>query len=169
MKKLLFILLFLYPFSFLFGLIIYRPYNSGDINEIRCYLKVTDENDNDVLKTNCKVFYAWYNKPKVFYSYKNTVYISGGMATHIYFKPGRYKISVYTPRDKQNNFECENKDTWTSNTFIYDTDNPPKVIFISPVANDNVFYCGQWYISFKAPKFYKFTKPAILRSSEDNE
>lgn len=158
----------LYPLSSLFGLIIYRPYNNGDMNEIRCYLKVTDENDNDVLKTNCKVFYAWYDEPNVFYSYKKTVFIAGGMATHIYFTPGKYKISVYTPKDKQNNFECNNKETWTSNTFIYDTNNPLKVIFITPTADDNVFYNGGWFISYKAPKFYKFTKPVIISSRKND-
>ncbi len=159
MKKIISYLILLNLFTSLNALIIYRPYNNGEINDVNCYLSITDENGNDVLKSNCRYFYAWYDKPNVYYSYKKSVYISGGMATHIYFKPGKYYISVYTPKDKQNGFKTNNKETWKSNTFIYDTENPLNVIFISPTADDNGFYNGGWHIDYKAPKFYKFTKP----------
>ena len=46
----------------------------------------------------------------------------------------------------------------TSNTFYYDTNNPTKVIFVMPTADENGFYDGGWYIDYKAPKFFKFTK-----------
>ena len=47
-----------------------------------------------------------------------------------------------------------------STTFEYNsTENPAKVIFVSPTANENGFYDGGWHIDHKAPKFFRFTKP----------
>ena len=57
-----------------------------------------------------------------------------------------------------------NRSEWTSNQFIYDTENPAKVIFVYPTADDNGFYNGGWIISSKAPEFYKFTKPNMQNS-----
>lgn len=162
MKKIiLIIILFLSIFSQLFALRIYRPENDGEMNTIRCYIRILDEDDNDVTYTCGKAFYSWFTKPRVFYFYRKNYYLSGGMVMHINLKPGKYKISVYTPVDKQNGFECENKDQWESNTLFYNTENPTNVIFISPTANENIFYNGGWHIDYYAPKFYIYTKPYI--------
>lgn len=146
----------------LFSLKIYRPVNNGQMNDIRCFLRILDENDNDVTYTCGKVFYAWVNKPKVFYSYKKQYYLLGGMVLHIYLKPGKYKFSIYTPPNEQQDFPCDNKNEWISNILEYNTENPTNVIFINPTANENVFYNGGWNISYYAPKFYKYTKPKII-------
>lgn len=81
---------------------------------------------------------------------------------HLLLKKGRYKISFCTPKEKifaqglsQKLFEKD----WSSNIFLYDTENPAKVIFVSPTANENGFYNGSWHIDHKAPEFFKFTKP----------
>ena len=50
---------------------------------------------------------------------------------------------------------------WRSNTFAYDTAHKPRVIFVSPTANDNGFFNGGWHIDYKAPQFYQYTKPAF--------
>ena len=80
---------------------------------------------------------------------------------YLLLQPGKYKISVYTPKDQQYLAKIENKNEWTSNVFEYDTENPAKVLFVSPTANDNGFYNGGWHIDFKAPKYFKFTKPKM--------
>lgn len=136
-------------------LLIYRPQNNGDLNTVRCWIKITDMDDNDVTYTDVKATYEWVDIPDVVNYYKNTYFLSGGMTMHLNIKPGKYKISVYTPPEKQDCFECSNKGTWLSNTFFYDTDNPAKVIFVTPTANDNGFYDGGWWIDYKAPKYVK--------------
>ena len=171
-KTLLFILLLLFiaplfsedihhnPWS----LIIYRPENSSEINEVRCFLKIEDEQGNDVSKTAIrKVWYEWVNNTRVQYDYKNKLYLSGGMAMHLNIKPGIYKISFYTePKDYEFvEYDFENKGLWTSNTLTYNTDNPTKVIFVYPTANDNGFYNGGWLLDYYAPDFFKFTKPLM--------
>ena len=80
------------------------------------------------------------------------------MIMHTLIKPGKYNITVYTPKDKLFNAEIEYKKDWNSNTFYYNTENPTKVIFISPTVDENGFYNGNWWIDYKAPKFWKFTK-----------
>jgi len=136
-------------------LMIYRPHNNGDLNEVRCWLKITDMDDNDVTYSAVKATYEWIDNPDLVNNYRSTYYLSGGMTMHLNIKPGKYKISVYTPAEKQNMFKCENKNTWESNTFFYNTDNPTKVIFVTPTANDNGFYNGGWWIDYKAPKYVK--------------
>ena len=83
---------------------------------------------------------------------------------HLLLKKGSYKISFYTPKEKISaqglSKELLKKD-WNSNTFLYDTENPAKVIFVSPTANENGFYDGGWHIDHKAPKFFRFTKPRL--------
>ena len=78
---------------------------------------------------------------------------------HMNIKPGRYKISFYTPVDQQFNFEYSVEGTrpfeWKSNTFEYDTANPTTVIFVTPTTNDNGFYNGGWNIDYKAPTYFK--------------
>ena len=80
---------------------------------------------------------------------------------HCLLKPGKYNITVCTPKDKTYPVVTSNKEDWTSNVFYYDTDNPTNVIFVIPTANENGFYNGGWYIDYKAPKYFKFTKPII--------
>lgn len=143
-------------------LIIYRPQNSEIINEIRCFLKLQDEEGNDVTYDLSKVSasYEWTNSnPDVIFNYKRTYWLSGGSAMHLKLKKGKYKISFYTPTDKQNNWTYPQADTkpfqWESNVFEYDTENPAKVIFLVPTTNDNGFYNGGWYIDYKAPVYFK--------------
>lgn len=162
-KKFILLIIFLI-FSQLHALIIYRPVNNGDMNDIKCYLRILDEKDNDVTYTAARVYYAWIDQPHKYYSYKKKYYLMGGIAMHVNLKPGKYKITVYTPKDAQNGFECENKDTWESNTFYYNTENKLNVLFVSPTANDNLFYNGGWYLDYKAPKFRNYTFPHIQNS-----
>ncbi len=135
------------------SLIIYRPDNTGNINYIRCLLRLEDEQGNDVTYTACTATYEWVSIPDVINQYKKTYYLSGGMAMHLKLKGGRYKISLYTPVDQQANFNYAKADTvpfqWESNTFVYDTENPTKVIFVKPTYDENGFYNGGWKIDYK--------------------
>lgn len=160
------------------SLIIYRPENNWDLNEVRCWLKVEDaETGEDVTYSKIKAKYEWIpqniklqknqksiaglfkpDRKVTLYDYKRTYYLSGGMAMHLNLRKGKYKISVYTPKDKNNFFETSNNGDWLSNAFYYDTENPTNVIFVSPTADDNGFYDGGWWIDYKAPPYYKFTK-----------
>lgn len=140
-------------------LIIYRPENTPSMNEVRCYLRLLDEQGNDVTFSAAKATYEWASIPNVVNQYQKTRWLSGGVAMHLNLKPGKYKISVYTPPDKQYPYPSENRNQWESNVFEYDTSNPAKVIFVSPTANDNGFYSGGWFIDYKAPGYFKFTKP----------
>ena len=145
-------------------LIIYRPENSSQMNNIRCWVKIEDENGNDVTYSAVrKATYEWASIPNVANNYKRTYYLEGGMAMHLNIKPGKYKISVYTPEDKHQypEYEYENNGHWHSNVFEYNTDNPTKVIFVYPTTNDNGFYNGGWWIDYKSPKYFKFTVPKM--------
>lgn len=142
-------------------LIIYRPENSEDLNQIRCFLKIQDENGNDITKSEkVKICYEWVSIPGKAYYFKNKIYLSGGMAIHLNLKPGKYNFSVYTPKEEQFYSTIPNKNQWESNIFSYSTENPLKVIFVYPEANENGFYTETWKIDYKAPKFWKFTKPS---------
>lgn len=161
-------------------LIIYRPQNNGEINEVRCYLRLLDENENDVTFSACSAKYEWIENhydtgssrslQEIFssaqqktnlYDYKKSYFLSGSMAMHLTLKPGKYKILFYTPVDKQNNFSYSIEGTrpyeWKSNIFEYNTENPAKVIFVSPVVNENGFYNGSWFIDSKSPGYFKDT------------
>ncbi len=140
-------------------LIIYRPENSPQINEIRCYLEITDGNGSNVLGTKAKATYEWASNHDVVNYYKKKVYLSGGMAAHLHLAPGKYRFSVFTPENELALFSGKAKSEWKSNVFEYDTENPAKVIFVVPEADDNGFYKGSWFIDWKAPKWHKFTKP----------
>ena len=135
------------------SLIIYRPENTGVLNDIRCFLRLEDEQGNDVTYTACTATYEWVSIPNRANNYKKKYYLSGGMAMHLKLKKGRYKISLYTPVDQQNNFTYAETDAkpfqWESNVFEYNTDNPTKVIFVTPTRNDNGFYNGGWVIDYK--------------------
>ncbi len=144
-------------------LIIYRPENSWQINDIRCYLKAEDMEGNDVTSKKIKATYEWISSKDKVNFYQNSYWLQGGVAMHLNLKPGRYKFTVKTPYDKQYPYPVESKKDWTSNEFIYDTSNPAKVIFVYPTANENGFYNGGWVISAKSPKYYKFTKPKIVK------
>lgn len=134
-------------------LIIYRPENNGAMNDIRCFLRLEDENGNDVTYTSATATYEWVNIPDIPNLYKKNYYLSGGMAMHLSLKKGKYKISFYTPKDKQNNFTYPVVGTkpfeWSSNVFEYNTENPTKVIFLTATTNDNGFYNGGWKIDYK--------------------
>lgn len=136
-------------------LIIYRPQNTPNLNDIRCWLKLEDMDGNDVTYTAAKATYEWASEPNKVNKYQKTYWLSGGVAMHLNIKPGKYKITVSTPSDKQWPYPSENRDEWTSNEFIYDTENPAKVIFVYPTTNDNGFYNGKWIISHLAPKYFK--------------
>ena len=136
------------------SLIIYRPDNVGVLNDIRCFLRLEDENGNDVTYTACTATYEWMSTPDIIRKYKHTYFLSGGMAMHLKLKKGRYKITLYTPTDQQNNFTYAEADAkpfqWESNVFEYNTENPTKVIFVTPTRNDNGFYNGGWSIDFRS-------------------
>ena len=138
------------------SLIIYRPDNKGVLNDIRCFLRLTDMDGNDVTYTACTATYEWVSIPDVVNNYKKKYFLSGGMAMHLKLKKGRYKISLYTPVDQQANFTYPKKETepfeWESNVFLYNTENPAKVIFVTPVKNENGFYSGGWIIDYKDGK-----------------
>ena len=81
---------------------------------------------------------------------------------HLNLKPGVYKISVYTPQETHQyvtELSSVKDGMWDSNRFEYNSENPVNVIFVSPTANENGFYNGGWFIDYKSPSFYKFTKP----------
>lgn len=175
-KKLFFFLIFFSSFSFIFSeeqkdihhnpweLIIYRPQNNKDLNYVRCWIKLIDaENGEDVTYTKVKASYEWASIPDRVNYYQKSYYLDGGMAAHLNLQKGKYNITVYTPKDKTEYFTsqnpCSNEGDWLSNTFFYDTENPTKVIFVIPTADDNGFYNGGWYIDYKAPKYFKFTRP----------
>ena len=138
------------------SLIIYRPNNIGVLNDIRCFLRLEDEQGNDVTYSAATATYEWVSIPDRINNYKKKYYLSGGMAMHLKLKKGRYKISLYTPVDQQNNFTYAEADVkpfqWESNVFEYNTENPTKVIFVSPTRNDNGFYNGGWVIDYRAGK-----------------
>ena len=119
----------------------------------RCFLRLQDEEGNDVTYTACTATYEWMSTPDIIRNYKKTYFLSGGMAMHLKLKKGRYKISLYTPKDQQNNFTYAEAGAktfqWESNIFEYDTENPAKVIFVTPTRNDNGFYNGGWIIDYK--------------------
>ena len=148
-------------------LIIYRPQNNGDLNYVRCWIKLEDAlTGEDVTYTKAKATYEWASIPDKVNYYQKTYYLDGGMAAHLNLQKGKYNITVYTPKDKAGYFTsqnpCSNEGDWISNTFYYDTENPTKVIFVVPTADDNGFYNGGWYIDYKAPKYFKkFTTPKM--------
>ncbi|MCQ2596428.1 MAG: hypothetical protein MJ181_01145 [Treponema sp.] len=136
-------------------LIIYRPQNTEHINDIRCWLRIEDMDGNDVTCSAAKATYEWVSIPDVVNKYQKSYWLSGGVAMHLNIKAGRYKMTVYTPSDKQWPYPSENREEWKSNEFIYDTENPAKVIFVYPGMNENGFYDGRWILSGRSPKYFK--------------
>ena len=138
------------------SLIIYRAENKGVMNDIRCFLRLQDMEGNDVMDTCCTATYEWVSIPNVVNQYKKKYFLSGGMAMHLKLKKGKYQITLYTPIDQQANFTYSDPSIepfqWESNTFIYNTDNPTKVIFVYPTYNQNGFYNGGWIIDYREHK-----------------
>lgn len=145
------------------SLVIYRSENDSSLNNVRCWLKIEDEDGNDAFGEKVKAYYEWVALPGRLNSYRKSVYLSGGMAAHLNLKKGKYRISVYTPEDELMYFSGEAKRGWKSNVFLYDTENPAKVIFVYPSADGNGFYNGNWIVSGKAPEWFRFTKPKNVR------
>ena len=54
------------------SLIIYRPDNIGVLNDIRCFLRLEDEEGNDVTYTACTATYEWMSTPDIIRNYKHT-------------------------------------------------------------------------------------------------
>lgn len=148
-------------------LIIYRPENGGSINDVRCFLVIKDKNGKNVTESAVKASYEWVSIPGRKYPYRKKLFLSGGMAMHLNIKPGKYDFSFYTPKESQYPYSFPQKDTWESNVFSYDTQNPVKVIFVVPTADENGFYNGGWYIDYRCPPWFKFTKPARTSDSTD--
>lgn len=146
-------------------LIIYRPENSAQINEERCWLTLRDDKGSEIkvsaqnYPNGISATYEWISNPDVINRYERSIYLSGGMAMHLHLQPGKYTITFSTPKEKQFNKTINAKENWTSNEFIYNTENAAKVIFVTPTANENGFYTGGWHISAKAPEFFKVAKP----------
>lgn len=144
-------------------LIIYRSENFGEMNEVRCYVNIYDIKGNDVTYTACSATYEWVSIPDRINYYQNLYYLMGGMAMHLNLKGGKYIIKVSTPISEIEWMDDSVRKNFTgdflSNEFYYDTENPTKVIFVVPTANDNGFYNGGWFIDYKSPSFYKYTKP----------
>ncbi len=142
---------------------IYRPENHGSMNEIPCSLIITDMEGNDATASIISLTYSWYYDMRSTPHWSHTYFdgcFTGGVVLHLEMKQGTYRISVKTAPEKQLRSTASNTEEWTSNEFIYQVGAPAlKVIFISPVANENGFYTGEWHIDYKAPKFYIYTKP----------
>lgn len=142
-------------------LIIYRPENSVPMNYVRCWFKAEDENGRDVTYEKIKATYEWTSIPDRVNHYQKRYYLDGGMAMHLLIQKGKYRFSFYTPEDQQWGVKSAKKGLWESNVFEYDTENPAKVLFVYPTANDNGFYDGGWVLDCKAPRWHKFTKPKM--------
>lgn len=151
-----------------FALNIYRPENKGALNTVPCLIRVTDLDGNDASSAVTHLSYNWYyelrhldwrGEPKTLNTYFNGCF-TGGVVVHLLTKPGVYRISVYTPPERQQGLG-DGARVWESNDFIYDTRNKPNVIFVSPTANDNGFFDGGWHIDYRAPRFWRYTKPTL--------
>lgn len=163
------------------SLIIYRPENNDDMNIVRCWVTLEDAlTGEDVTYTKAKAKYEFIadnrtrplfdsthfskmfrNTGRNLTDYKKSYYLSGGMAMHLNLQPGKYRISVRTPKADAVYVPTENKGDWISNVFEYDTQNPTNVIFVSPTANEDGFYNGGWWIDYRAAKFWKITIPKV--------
>lgn len=162
---------------------IYRPENAGSLNAIPCLFRITDESGADASARIRHISYNWYyelprpafsSQPKKLHKYFNGCF-SGGAVVHLIMEPGVYRISVYTPASLQQGYHDEHAELhrvsaepfeWTSDEFVYDSRAPfpagkPRVIWVSPCADDNCFFNGRWHIGAKSPAFYQSTKPRM--------
>ena len=158
-------------------LVVYRPQNSADINAVRCWIRVEDMDGNDVTYKNARASFAYMNRPDELSWYRRSFYLEGGMACHLYLDPGKYRISVYTPKSHVECFSLPERlrTDWDSDSFVYDSGiiensvdkddaNLLRVIFVSPVADENWFYKPRWHVDYRAPSYLRnrdpqFTKP----------
>lgn len=161
MKKLICFILLVFLNINLYSIIIYRPYNNEDMNSVPCYLKILDEQGNDVTYKNTRASFAWYDQPKWLYAYKNKYYLLGGQIMHLGLEKGIYYFQFYTPKEKTYPFNYLRKE-FNSNSFKYNTESKLNVIFVSPTADDDYFYNGGWYIDYKAPDFFNQTYPKYI-------
>ena len=163
--KTLFIFLILIFHSYsLYAFIIYRPANKDELNEIRCYLKILDQEGNDVTE-KISASYAWIDQKEKLYSYEKKYYLMGGMAMHVGIPEGKFSFIFYTPVEKQSLYPGAKKlgnKVWESRPYTVDSANLPKVFFVSPLADENGFFKGEWLMDYRAPKFYKWTKQKII-------
>ena len=142
-------------------LVIYRPLNKGDINDVRCYLVLEDAQTGEIVTKTAlrKASYQYTSDLNTAYFYQRDPYLCGDMMMILNIKPGKYWISLWTPKDKAAFLENPKpRRDWNSNRLYYNTDNPIKALFVRPTKNDNGFYDGSWEISTKAPQFWKWTK-----------
>ncbi len=120
----LFLAILFFPF-FAFGeeLIVYRPQNTQNINLVRCWIKIQDEDGNDVTQTVARASYAYMDRPNVRFWYQKSFYLDGGMACHLYLNRGKYKISVFTPKNQVEGFPIAKRlqTDWDSTVFEYDS------------------------------------------------
>lgn len=158
-------------------LVVYRPQNSADINAVRCWIRVEDMDGNDVTYKNARAAFAYMDRPDELSWYRRSFYLEGGMACHLYLDPGTYRISVYTPKSHVECFSLPERlrTDWDSDSFVYDSGiiensvdkddaNLLRVIFVSPVADENWFYKPRWHVDYRAPSYLRnrdpqFTKP----------
>lgn len=129
-------------------LIIYRPENSSHLMYDRLYFNAEDEDGRDVTYEKIKATYEWTTIPGKGNFYFKKYYLDHGMAMHLLIQKGKYRFYFYNDKGQSNSFE-------------YDTENPAKVLFVYPTANDNGFYDGGWVLDYKAPAWFKFTRPSM--------
>ena len=116
---LIFLLLFSVP---LFSLQVYRPENKGALNEVPCFIRITNMEGIDATQAITHLSYNWFyelrvrdwrGEPKVLNTYFEGCF-TGGVIVHLLTKPGRYLISVYTPVEHQQGILAQEKIVKTS-------------------------------------------------------
>ncbi len=169
MKRFLPAIILAFCLASAYSLEIYRPENFGDMNEIPCIMHVYDMDGNDASDCITGISFSWYYDIRLLHRYYDGCF-TGGSVIHLSMKEGRYRISFSTPMEMQGEYADLTGKSWTSNDFIYNTKSPAlKVIFVSPTGDDNSFYTGGWYVDYRAPKFFKYTKPIQLSEKEISE
>lgn len=162
-KKIVMLISTIFISTLAFSLEIYRPSNYGTMDDIPCLLKITDTEGNDAWDKIISISYSWYNDMRNTPHWSHTYYngcFTGGCVIHLEMQKGTYLISVCTPPEHQRNYLPDHPEEWQSNTFKYTVGAPAlKVIFVNPTANQNGFYNGGWHVDYRAPKYYKYTKP----------
>ena len=157
----------------LHALELYRPENRGDMNDVPCLIKITDMEGNDAWDSITALSYSWHydihtnlwQEKCLCHAYWKGCF-TGGCVVHLGLKSGKYRISVYTPKESQLDYERLTGEDWQSNEFVYDTERKElKVIFISPTADDSGVYDGGWHVDHIAPAYYRGTKPGIYARS----
>ena len=91
-----------------FSLIIYRPENSKNINDLRCYIKIENENGEDISE-KIPAWFEFVSEKGKFSRFKKKPYLLGGMAAHVFLGTGKFKISVYTTKEDAEGFSLPEK------------------------------------------------------------